>query len=333
MATWVFWLLIIVIIFLLVVILFRDKGIRGAIKNFFLRLKKKIHVARIKSKINKENEKKIELLRNLGEETWLKRVDVGFALEEMNKVGNLTTEKNSTAAEIEKLNGEIETHTKSLDEFLKKQEALMKEQEEKLAPLEKELSSVKKELHDWEKDVNEKEKLITKIEKKIAANREKIAEIEKDADLSKIEKQQNREEIEKTIKELESSRAQVQQELDPLRREQPGKTNKPGEIEPRVREFEERIKALKEEKKAEEKRVEEIIAGFRSKRNNQVARQTQHQKELDSLFEKIGEKVDRNRVENSDLAAIYAQIDNQNKIIADLEKQIKTEQQAEGSGG
>ena len=159
MASWAFWLLLIIIVFLVVVIFIRDKGIREAVKNLFLRVKKKIHVARIKSKINKENEKKNELLRNLGEEAWRKSVDTGFVIEEKNKVDNLSAEKTSTDAEIERLNGEIETHKKSGDDFSKKQETLIKEQEEKLAPLEKELSRVKKDLHDWEKDLNEKEKL------------------------------------------------------------------------------------------------------------------------------------------------------------------------------
>jgi len=333
MASWVFWLLIFIIVFLVAVILIRDKGIREAVKNLFLRLKKKIRMARIKSKINKENEKKVEILRNLGEEAWKKGIVADLAFEEKGKVDELTAEKKRTETEIEKRNAEIDTQKKALDAFTKKQETLIKEQEEKLEPLEKEFSRVKKELHDWEKDANEKERQIAKLEKKIAAYRQKIEENENDADLSKIEKQQNREEIEKTIGELENNRSQVQQEAESLRSAQPEKAKKTADLEPRIKEFEERIKTLKEKKKTEEKRLEETIDASRSNRNRQVGQQSELQKKLDSLFEKIGERINKKRVESHDLAALYTQIDNQNKIIKDLEKQIKTDHPMDKADG
>lgn len=317
------WLLIIIIVGLCAFIVIRDKKMREAVMGLFLRVKKKIRIARIKAKINKENEKKQELIKNLGEETCIKGVDAGFVAAERNKADELAKEKKKIEREIEKRNAEMEKNTKSFEEFEKKQDGLIKEQEEKLEPLEKELSQVKKELHSSQKEIADKEKQKEKFEKKIASQRQKTEEIEKDEDLSKIEKQEKREEIEKTIKEFESSRAAIVQELESSRREKPEKEKKPAELEPRVRAFEEKIKALKEEKKAEEKKVDEMNSGLRTSRNTLISKQSQLKKELDSLFETIGEKINNSRVENSDLLPLYTRIDDVDKTIKELEKQVE----------
>lgn len=325
MATWVFWLMLIIIIVLCAVLLIRDSKLREAIKRFFSGIKKKIRVAQLKSKIKNENEKMRELVKKLGEETWRNQAAVELVPGEKNKADNLDAEKKGVDAEIEKLNGEIEKKKQAFDDFSKKQEASIKEQDEKRTPLANELSRLKKELQSKEKDINEREKTIAKLEKKSTTGREKVAEIEKDGNLSDDEKKKKKEEIENAIKESTGSRDTAQQEKESLEKEKPALEKRIAEIEPVVKEFDEKISALKEEEKSEEKKMDENVAVLKKNRNSSLARQSQLQKELEALFEKIGEKVDKNRVENSALAPIYTQIDSLKQTIQELEKQVELE--------
>ncbi|MCK4763815.1 MAG: hypothetical protein KAW12_16555, partial [Candidatus Aminicenantes bacterium] len=127
----VVWILIFVVIALCTVIIIRDKRIREAILQFFTRIRKKIHVARIKAQINKEKEKKSEILKTLGETAWGKGVDVPTAAEEKSKADALAREKKGVDEEIDRLNAGIEKNKKSFEEFTAKQDAAIKENEEK----------------------------------------------------------------------------------------------------------------------------------------------------------------------------------------------------------
>ncbi|MCI0470636.1 MAG: hypothetical protein L0Y73_03155 [Candidatus Aminicenantes bacterium] len=332
MATWIFWLMLVVIVVLFAVLVIRDSKLRDALKRFFSGIKKKIRVARLRSKIKNENEKIRDLLKKLGEETWRKHVTADFISEEKSSADNLDTEKQGVDAAIEKLNGEIEKNKQAFDEFSKKQDASLKEQDEKRTPLANDLSRLKKELQTREKEVNEREKTIAKLEKKTAAGREKIAEIEKNANLPDEEKKKRKDEIENDIKEATANRDTAQQEMESLGKEKPALEKRIAEIEPVVKELDGKINALKEEKKAEEKKMDEIVAGLKKNRNDSIARQNQLKKELDALFEKIGEKIAKNRVQNSDLAPLYTQIDSLKQTIQDLEKQVELEKVDKNEG-
>ncbi len=325
MPKWVFWVLIIIVLFLSAVILSRDKGIRQGIKNIFARLKKKIRVARIKAKINRENEKMRDLLKNLGQETWSKGIAVGGVEEEVQEAKTLQDEKAKMESEIGSLNSEIEKNRKSWEEFNKKQNGFIKDHEKKREPLAAEFNKLKKSLDEWEKELHEKEKLKSRIEKKLSGNQKKIEEIESDEYLSKIEKKEKRTELENAIKELEINLRNLGNEHRSLNERGPQIRSKLGEIEPKVRELDGRIKSLKDEQKSEEKRVDEIIADQRKRRNTLIGQKTLTINRLDALFEKIGKKVNRSRVENTALSGLYAQIDSLNKVIRELESQLSSE--------
>ena len=91
----------------------------------------------------------------------------------------------------------------------------------------------------------------------------------------------------------------------------------------RTEELEKKIGKLKEELKSRSKESETVNGDLLKKKGNLVARDNEMERQVRSLFEKLGKEVNRNRVENDALTPLYSQIDAIDKNIQNLKKQIE----------
>ena len=85
-----FWVMIGVIVGLVGLVLIRDQGIRGGIAGMSNWVRRKIRVARIKGQIQKENQKKEDLVKTLGETVWKSGASAPFVEAQLEEARKLT---------------------------------------------------------------------------------------------------------------------------------------------------------------------------------------------------------------------------------------------------
>ena len=138
-----------------------------------------------------------------------------------------------------------------------------------------------------------------------------------------IEKNNKKEEIETKITEIHRQKTQTTDRLDSLNGNRPDLEKTVGEIRGKVDECDGKIGKLKDEQKSRTKESEAQKGSFLKKKGNLVARGNEFDRQIRSLFEKMGKEVNKKRIENDSLTLLYSQIDAIDQIIKDLKKQIE----------
>ena len=97
-------------------VLIRDQGIRGGIAGMSNWVRRKIRVARIKGQIQKENQKKEDLVKTLGETVWKSGASAPFVEAQLEEARKLTGDETEASKKVEALEAEIGKGRQDWDE-------------------------------------------------------------------------------------------------------------------------------------------------------------------------------------------------------------------------
>ena len=317
---WLFWVMIGVIVGLVGLVLIRDQGIRGGIAGMSNWVRRKIRVARIKGQIQKENQKKEDLVKTLGETVWKSGASAPFVEAQLEEARKLTGDE----AEIGKGRQDWDETKRQADEHIDGLEAELK-------PLEDQFKDFEKELHSIEKEIKGHEKTKAKAEKDIHKTREQLEMLDADPDYSNIEKEQKREEAQRRIQSFEIEMQTSGEALTSLDDRAAQSKEKNSGLEPRIKELEARIAEAKEQAKAKKEQWDEALKGLEENSRSLNVKLVGIRKELDILFQKIGHLAVENRIEHPDLAPVYTEIDGVDAALTKLQGRLTVSQSDSGA--
>lgn len=314
--------LIVVILGLITFILLRDEGARNFVKRIFSVVGSKIRDVRIKGQINKETEKKKQLLIQLGERSFKENVNIEGADVQVKELLRLQSESNAIQEKLDKILGQTNYIRKAYNNFKTKQDQLIREQEDFREAPKNDLDQLEKDYSDFEKKIRSRENIISKNEKNIAGSKQKIESIEEDRDFSTKEKISKIEEIKPRIGEWEVQINTARQEIQTIRDRIPGLEEKINKLRGVVVQFDEKIGTLKteddNEKRNHDVRMDELEKEKRALNVEKVG----IAKQMDLHYEKLGKDTFRWRPGHPKLNELYNQLEAINKNIQDLESQL-----------
>jgi chromosome segregation ATPase len=169
MRFWVLWLLLSVILLLVFFIFLREKRLRQRLNLFFSRAKRGFIKSRLQARLKKENLKKAELIRELGEETRKQGISVEESKDIDAELKTLEDNMNTSQEEMKEMGSQIEMFNNQLEETSKKHEGQIKEKETEIEPYIEKLTKTKekeklveldliKKQHEIEKEKKQKKK-------------------------------------------------------------------------------------------------------------------------------------------------------------------------------
>jgi chromosome segregation ATPase len=314
------------IVGLVVLVLVRDKGIRAGITGMFDWVRRKIRVAKIKAQIQKENQRKEELVKKLGETVWKSGAEAPFIDAQLQEARTLSAQETEAAKKAEALDAEMEKGRQEWDEAKTQAESHIDGLEAELKPVEEQFKNFEKEMSGIEKEIKNHQKTLDKGEKDIRKAREYMEMVEADPGLSNIEKGQKREESERRVKSFESEMEASREALKSLdTRSEELKENNSG-LEPQIKDLEARVAEAKEQLKTKKDQWEEALKGLEESHRSLNVKLVGIRKELDILFQKIGQLALETRVAHPDLAPVYVEIDGVDLALAKLQGRLKVNQ-------
>ena len=323
---WLFWVMIGAIVGLVVLVLVRDKGIRAGITGMFDWVRRKIRVAKIKAQIQKENQKKEELVKKLGETVWKSGVEAPFIDAQLQEARTLSAQETEAAKKAEALEAEMEKGRQEWDEAKTQSDAHIDGLEAELKPVEEQFKNFEKEMSGIEKEVKNHQKTLEKGEKDIRKAREYLEMVEADPGLSNIEKGQKREESERRIKSFESEMEASNKALTDLdARAAEAKENNTG-LEPKINDLKDRIAEAKTQLKEKEDQWDDKRKGLEENHRSLNVKLVGIRKELGILFQKMGQAALETRVEHPDLTPVYVEIDGVDLALSKLQGRLKVNQ-------
>ena len=98
---WTMWFFLCIIALLVFFIFMRDKSLRQRLNLFFSRAKRRLIKMRLQARLKRENRKKEELIKELGEEAWKERVSVPKSEKITNELSDLESKENASQKELE----------------------------------------------------------------------------------------------------------------------------------------------------------------------------------------------------------------------------------------
>lgn len=319
---WVVWALVGVIVLLVVFILIRDKRSRKALKNFFVWIADKIRVVRLKSQMGKKEQERSGLMTELGRTAWEKQIENPEIATDRQEITNLKKDEASLTAQIEKMDNDIQRLREKGERDDQAQKSKISEIEKEKAPLEKQHKELVGEKDKIESRIKEDEKSLEKITKSIENHKREIEKTDRDGYLSKIEKEMKRKEHKREIENLETRLPQNKERLTRSKEDRKKILKNIGDLETEIKTHDDRLDALKKEWRERQKKDEEEISGIQKNRKALGIKRIGIRKEITSLFETIGEKLDRNRIDHDDLKPVYSRIDQIDKTMKDLQEKI-----------
>lgn len=323
---WLFWVMIVAIVGLVALVLLRDKGIRAGIAGMFDWVRRKIRVAKIKAQIQKENQKKEELVKKLGETIWKSGASAPFIEAQMEEARTLSAQETEASKKVEALDAEMEQGRQRWEEDKTQADAQIDGLEAELKPLEDQFKDFQKELSSIEKEIKGHEKTLAKGEKDIQKAREHMEMVEADPGLSNIEKGQKREESERRVKSFEAEIQTSQEALTSLTARAAESKEQNSGLEPKIKDLETRISGAKEQLKTKKDQWDETLKGLEENHRSLNVKLMGIRKELGILFQKMGQAAVESRIDHPALAPVYVEIDSVDLALAKLQGRLKVNQ-------
>ncbi len=324
MKLWVFWLQLGIILVLASFIIIRDKNVKNFFKNIFSWAKKKIRIAKIKSKINNLIDNKNTLIPRLAEIFWglgIKDSIGSEIIKELdfidNKNKNLLKTLNITETHITEIKKDKE---KNLTEKNNEINAIKNEN----SPIEIELKKLEKIFDSTDKTIRDNKKLIQKIENNININNKEKNKIINDPPGYKTENEKTliMTKLDKKNKSLQGELDSITKKNNELRAKNPSSKNKLDELRAKNSSFnlqlnslKENILTIKKQYSDENNRLELKKKGLESELKDII-------KEKNIQLKNLGYKLIERRTEHTATKDIYSQIDNIAKSIIILKKKL-----------
>ncbi|NIM58897.1 MAG: hypothetical protein GTO16_08150 [Candidatus Aminicenantes bacterium] len=323
MRFWVFWFLLSVILLLVFFIFLREKRLRQKLNLFFSRAKRGFIKSRLQARLKKENLKKAELIRDLGEETRKQGITIEETKEIDEELKTLEDNMSASQAEMKEMDSQIEMFNRQLEETSRKHEDQIKQKEAEIKPYIEKMTTTKEKEKLVELDLIKKQHELEEADKKLKAATKEAKEIEANEELSEDDKRTQGEEAKEKIKDLESQKEKTQEELEQLREERPKLEKEIKELQRRINDCERTMKQIDKEKK-EQTRSFHIETKELKKSKEKVQKKIEDiVLEKEPLFESLGKIIDEVRVKHSKLTIFYSQIDRTNRNIEEIETNIQ----------
>jgi chromosome segregation ATPase len=317
--SWVVWILVIIIVLLMVFILIRDKRARKALKNIFSWITNKIRVARLKFRIGKKEEERSQMMIELGQVIWEKKIGHPEIEPERQEIGTLKNDESTLISQIQKLDDEIQQLKCRSEKADQDRKSRIAEIEKEKSPLENQYKELVREKDTVESRIKEDEKSSEKTIKSVENHKREIEKIDGDEYLSKIEKEMKRKEQEKEIENLKNQLPKMKERLAKSKEDQKKIDQNIDKLKEEIQKQDDRLDGLRKEWRERQKKDEDEIGNIQKNRKALSIKKIGIQKQLSALFEKLGEKINKNRIENEDLKPLYSQIDQLEKNIKELQ--------------
>ncbi len=323
MSFWVFWFLLSVILLLVFFIFLREKRLRQKLNLFFSRATRGFIKSRLQARLKKENQKKAELIRELGEETRKQGISVEESKEIDGELKKLEDNMSASQAEMQDMASKIATFKNQLEETSRKHEDQIKKMEAEIKPYIEKMTKAKEKEKLIELNLIKKQHEIEDGDKKLKAAAKEAKEIEGNVGLSKEEKKTKEGGAKEKIRNLESQKENTQEELEQLREERPALEKEIKGLQRKINDCERTMKQIDKEKKEQTRSLHKEIKEL-EKSKQKVQRKIEHiQLEKEPLFESLGKIIDEVRVKHRKLTIFYSQIDRANRNMKEIETNIQ----------
>jgi chromosome segregation ATPase len=323
MRFWVFWFLLSVILLLVFFIFLREKRLRQKLNLFLSRAKRGFIKSRLQARLRKENLKKTELIRELGEETRKQGISIEESREVDEELKKLEDNMNASQTEIKQMDSKIQMFKSQLEESSRKHEDQIRKMEAEIKPYIEKMTKAKEKEKLIELNLIKKQHEIEEGDKKLQAAAKEAKEIEANAELPEDEKRTRGEKAKEKIRNLESQKEKTQEELEQLREERPALEKEMKGLQRRINDCERTVKQIDKEKKEQTRSFHKEIKELEKSKQKVQKKIEDIVLEKEPLFESLGKIIDEVRVKHSKLAIFYSQIDRTNRNIKEIETNIQ----------
>ncbi len=329
MDNWLFWLMLIMIILLFTFILIRDERVRTFVKRIFSWISKKIRVAKMKSKIGKEEGKKRNKQKELGQKAFMEKLDCAGADNCNNEISDFKNREENLKADIAEIENKLKTLNHNFNLFEKEQNEMLEKLIKELDPIKEKQRQDERALSDLEREKRDKTGIILKNDKKIKADNDKIARINEDMSTSHREKEEKESDIKEKIKELKDENAKCQNRMEIIDIKLKELQKAAGQENPRIADLQQQIDRVKEKIKNQKSELDKKYRELEINKKTANDIMTDLNKKIDLKYEELGRIFDDKRVDHPLINNIYVEIDKINHTLAKLSSQLKTEKNTE----
>lgn len=320
---WALWFLLCIIALLVFFIFLRDKSLRQRLNLFFSRAKRRLVKMRLQARLKRENRKKEDLIKELGQTAWNESVSAEKSEKIVKELKIL--ESKETAAQkdledaelkIEKLENQYGTALQKYDDQIQKIHDEIKPNREKLAEIREKAKLAELSLIQQQKDMEYAEKILD-------AEERSSKEIKSSTKLAVEEKTAKTRVITENLKNLEKKKEKTRTELQAVREKKATLEKEVEKFQKKIMECENRIKKIEKEKREQTRVFQKEIKEWKKNKEKSQKKIKDAERYKEPLFESFGKIIDASRVGNKTLAPLYSQIDRTNRRIKEVEDNIK----------
>ncbi|MGD8534995.1 MAG: hypothetical protein PVF66_04025 [Candidatus Aminicenantes bacterium] len=320
---WTLWFLLCIIALLTFFIFLRDKSLRQRLNLFFSRAKRRMVKIRLQARLKRENRKKEEFIKELGQEAWTARVSVEKGDRTIKELKNLETKENSSQKELEEAELKIEKLEEQNNAALKKHEDQIQKTEDEIKPIKEKMAETKEKAKLTELSLIQKQKDMEYAEKILEAEERAAKEMKASPKLSAEEKRAKKKEVAENIKNLEKKREKTRTELQALREKKSAMEMEIDKFQKKILESENKIKKIEKEKREQTRTFQKETKEWKRSKEKSQKKIKDIERHKEPLFESLGKLINEHRIDDKNLTPFYSQIDRTNKRIKEVEENIK----------
>ena len=320
---WTLWFLLCIIALLTFFIFLRDKSLRQRLNLFFSRAKRRMVKIRLQARLKKENRKKDEFIKEMGQEAWTEGITVEKGEKIINELKSLETKETSSQKDLEEAELKIEKLDDQYNTGLKKHGDQIQKTEDEIKPIREKMAETKEKAKLTELNLIQKQKDMEYAEKILEVEERTAKEMKTSTKLSAEEKKAKIKEVEENIKNLEKKREKTRTELQALRENKSAIEMEIEKFQKKIIESENKIKKIEKDKRELTRNFQKETKEWKKSKEKSQKKIKDIEKHKEPLFESFGKLINEHRVEDKKLASFYSQIDRTNKRIKEVEENIK----------
>jgi len=320
---WTLWFLLCIIALLTFFIFLRDKSLRQRLNLFFSRAKRRMVKIRLQARLKRENRKKDDFIKEMGQEAWITNITVKKGEKIINELKDLETKENSSRKESEEAELKIEKLDDQYNTALKKHEDLIQKTEDEIKPIKEKMAETKEKAKLTELSLIQKQKDMEYAEKILEAEERAAKETKANTKLSAEEQKARKKEVTENIKNLEKKREKTKTELQALREKKSAMEMEIDKFQKKIIESENKIKKIEKDKREQTRIFQKETKEWKKSKEKSQKKIKDIERHKEPHFESFGKLINENRVDNEKLTPFYSQIDRTNKRIKEIAENIK----------
>ncbi len=320
---WTLWFLLCIIALLTFFIFLRDKSLRQRLNLFFSRAKRRMVKIRLQARLKRENRKKDEFIKEMGQEAWTEGVNVEKGEKIIKELKDLETKENSAQKDLEEAEIKIEKLEDQYNTACKKHEDQIQKTEDEIEPIKEKMAETKEKAKLAELSLIQKQKDMEYAEKILEAEERTAKETKASTKFSAEEKRAKKKEVDENIKNLEKKREKTRTELQTHREKKSAMEAEVDKFQKKIIESENKIKKIEKDKREQTRIFQKETKEWKRNKEKSQKKIKDIERHKEPLFESIGKLANDHRVDNKKLAPFYSQIDRTNKRIKEVEENIK----------